>query len=60
MVPVQRQTRTQGRKRRAHDAISAKSTVPCPNCGARKQPHKACMECGYVRPGLRVRLGKDD
>lgn len=60
MVPVQRQTRTQGRKRRSHDALRAPASVQCPNCGAIKKPHSACMECGYVRPGLKLNLGNDE
>jgi len=55
MVPQQRQTRTRGRKRRSHDALTAPSTVSCPNCGSPKRPHSACNECGYVRPGLQLK-----
>jgi len=60
MVPVQRQTRTQGRKRRSHDALKPRVGVSCPNCGALKLPHSACMECGYVRPGLKLNLGNNE
>ena len=52
MLPCQRKTRTQTRKGRSHDALSAVNTVECSNCGAHKLPHAACAECGYVRPGL--------
>lgn len=60
MVPVQRKTRTQSRKGRAHQAIKAAHTVTCPNCGTPKRPHTACMECGYVRPGLSLRINQED
>ncbi len=59
MVPCQRQTRTQGRMRRAHDALTPVHSVRCPSCGAAKFPHAACRECGYVRPGLKLDLSKD-
>jgi large subunit ribosomal protein L32 len=54
MLPVQRQTRTQGRKRRSHDRLKATQAVNCPNCGTPKLAHAACAECGYVRPGLQL------
>ncbi len=60
MLPVQRQTRTQGRKRRTHDSLTAVQAVRCPNCGSPKRPHAACRECGYVRPGLKLRLSKEE
>ncbi|MEM6749436.1 MAG: 50S ribosomal protein L32 [Planctomycetota bacterium] len=60
MLPVQRKTRTQTRKGRSHDAIKAPTIASCPNCGAPKRPHAACMECGYVRPGLSLRLREED
>ena len=60
MLPCQRKTRTQGKKRRSHDAYRAPQTVRCPNCGSAKLPHAACRECGYVRPGLKLVLSKDD
>lgn len=60
MLPVQRQTRTQGRKRRSHDALRPRRAVDCPNCGSPKLPHAACRECGYVRPGLKLDLNKED
>ncbi len=60
MVPVQRQTRTQGRKRRSHDGLRPVQAVQCPNCGSPKLPHAACSDCGYVRPGLTLKLGKED
>ncbi len=59
MLPVQRQTRTQGKKRRSHDGLTAVQVVRCPNCGSAKKAHAACGECGYVRPGLKLRLGKE-
>ena len=58
MLPCQRQTRTQGRKRRSHDALTPRGTVSCPACGSAKLPHAACRECGYVRPGLKVTAGR--
>ncbi|WP_432799201.1 50S ribosomal protein L32 [Poriferisphaera sp. WC338] len=60
MVPQQRQTRTRGRKRRSHDALRARQAVNCPNCGSPKLPHAACNDCGYVRPGLKLELSKED
>ncbi|MAG17156.1 MAG: 50S ribosomal protein L32 [Phycisphaerae bacterium] len=60
MLPCQRQTRTQGRKRRSHNALRRVQWVRCPNCGEPKMPHTACRECGYVRPGLKLVLSKEE
>ncbi len=54
MLPCQRKTRSQSRQGRSHQAITAKQTLSCPNCGEAKLPHCACKSCGYVRPGLSV------
>ena len=56
MLPVQRKTHSQTRKGRSHDALVAQQSVRCPNCGEIRRPHRACMACGYVRPGLSVRV----
>ncbi len=65
MVPAQRATRTQGRKRRTHGALQPSGFTRCPNCGAYKQHHRACGECGYLPPrsgrqdGLMLKIGKE-
>ncbi|MEO0476326.1 MAG: 50S ribosomal protein L32 [Planctomycetota bacterium] len=58
MLPKQRISRTRGRIRRSHDALTPRGYVNCPNCGAPKLAHAACVECGYVRPGLKVTPGR--
>ena len=54
-VPAFRTSPSRKRKRRAHHALKRATTVLCPNCGTAKHPHRACAECGYVRPGLQVK-----
>jgi large subunit ribosomal protein L32 len=56
MNPVQRKSRSQSKQRRSHDRLRSIPTVGCPNCGSPKLPHAACMQCGYVRPGLKLKL----
>lgn len=46
--------------RRSHDALKKITSVRCPNCGGAKLPHAACMSCGYVRPGLKLALSKEE
>lgn len=58
MLPKQRISRTRGRIRRSHDALTPRLSVGCANCGAPKLPHAACAECGFVRPGLKVTAGR--
>ncbi len=45
--------------RRSHSALKPIHAVRCPNCGSAKYPHAACTDCGYVRPGLKIVLTKD-
>ena len=35
--------------RRAHDALRSPMRSKCDNCGAPKEPHRACPECGHYR-----------
>lgn len=35
--------------RRAHDALSLPARSTCDHCGAPKEPHRACAECGHYR-----------
>ncbi len=59
MVPVQRKTRSQTRMGRNHKGYRPRRGVVCPNCSTFKLPHAACMECGYVRAGLSIKLATD-
>lgn len=60
MLPVQRKTHSQTRMGRAHKSARATQAVRCPNCGLPKRPHAACGDCGYVRPGLKLALSKEE
>lgn len=60
MLPVQRKTASQSKMRRNHKKLRPVQSVRCPNCGSAKFPHAACGECGYVRPGLKLSLSKED
>ncbi|MEM1097823.1 MAG: 50S ribosomal protein L32, partial [Planctomycetota bacterium] len=51
---------SQTRMGRSHDAIKGTHSVDCPNCGSPKLPHAACRDCGYVRPGLQLRVKSND
>ncbi len=58
--PSLRTSSARSGKRRAHQALKAAHTVPCPNCGAAKRPHAACASCGFVRPGLKIRTAEGE
>ena len=60
MLPCQRKSRSQSKMGRANKALTAVQSVSCPNCGQTKRPHAACRGCGYVRPGLKLVLSKED
>jgi large subunit ribosomal protein L32 len=47
--PKRRHSKTRGRKRRTHDALTATTSGACPQCGEPKAPHTVCKYCGYYR-----------
>ncbi len=50
-VPKHKTAKTKSRLRRANSYYTMKSTAlsVCPNCGAKKMPHRVCPECGYYK-----------
>ncbi|MFO0893528.1 MAG: 50S ribosomal protein L32 [Phycisphaerales bacterium] len=56
MNPCFRTSPGRKRRRRAHHAIKPEHTALCPQCGAARRPHHACKSCGYLRPGLQVKV----
>ena len=59
MLPNQRVPRSRSRLRRAHQAKKPVGYVDCPRCNVAKLPHAACDNCGYVRPGLSLKVEKE-
>ena len=59
MLPVQRKTHSQTRMGRNHKGYKPRRGVECPSCRAWKLPHAACMECGFVRAGLSIKLATE-
>ncbi len=51
MTPLPKRKISKGRRdrRRAHDALSARNTVTCPNCGETRLPHHVCPHCGFYK-----------
>ncbi|MBS3733932.1 MAG: 50S ribosomal protein L32 [Phycisphaerae bacterium] len=60
MVPKQKTSRSRTRKRRAHHALRPVNYAGCLRCNSPKLPHAACDNCGYVRPGLSVKVEKEE
>jgi large subunit ribosomal protein L32 len=52
--PKRRHSKTRGRKRRTHDALSPLTPSVCPQCRESKAPHRVCANCGYYK-GRQVR-----
>lgn len=52
-VPKSKTSRMRARIRRALHKLDAPPLHVCPQCGASRQPHRACKECGYYR-GMKV------
>jgi large subunit ribosomal protein L32 len=49
MPPHPKRKHSKGRRdrRRAHDALEARNTVACSNCGSMCLPHTVCPKCGF-------------
>ncbi len=60
MLPMQKISKRRKRIRRSHHALSIVCSVVCPNCGSAKKPHVSCMNCGYVRPGLSLKINEEE
>ena len=45
--PKRKISRARGRKRRAHQGLTAPQLVPCHQCHTPKQPHRVCHNCGW-------------
>ena len=59
MLPPTRVPKSRKLMRRSHHALRAPHAVTCPNCGNPRLPHAACGNCGYVRPGLSIKVSKE-
>ncbi len=60
MHPTHRISPGRKRRRRSHLAMRGAHTVLCPNCGEVKKPHFQCTNCGYVRPGLQLKIDEEE
>jgi large subunit ribosomal protein L32 len=59
MVPKQKISRARTRSRRSHHANPPVNYSDCPRCNHPKLPHTACDNCGFVRPGLSLKVDKE-
>ena len=59
MQPSQKSSRSRTRMRRAHKHLTPVNLAECPRCNQAKLPHAACDNCGYVRPGLSLKIDKE-
>ncbi|MCB9529071.1 MAG: 50S ribosomal protein L32 [Myxococcales bacterium] len=48
-VPKKRKSRSKRDMRRANHKISAPVFNECQNCGAPKEPHRVCGNCGWYK-----------
>ena len=48
-VAKKRMSRARRNSRRAHDALTAPTLVPCPQCTEMRPPHQVCLSCGTYK-----------
>jgi large subunit ribosomal protein L32 len=58
-VPKRRTSHSKKKMRRAHDALSAPTTVSCPECGEATMRHRACPHCGMYRGRKIIEVNTD-
>ncbi len=49
MTSRMRVTKGHSGNRRSHHALKEARLSVCPNCGAKHERHKVCLECGFYR-----------
>lgn len=55
VTPTNKKSKAKTRARRAnHDKVTLQNTLICDNCGADKQPHRACPSCGHYKGRIAV------
>ncbi len=59
MLPKQKLSRSRTRKRRSHHGKKEINYADCPRCNQPKLSHAACENCGYVRPGLSLKVAEE-
>lgn len=47
-VPKKRKSHSRTRMQRAHDGLTIKPTISCPQCNEAMRPHVICA-CGFYR-----------
>ena len=62
MTPHPKRKHSQGRRdrRRAHDALVARTLLACSNCGEMRLSHTVCPKCGYYQGREIVAMGKEE
>lgn len=48
-VPKKRKSHSRVRTKRAHNALSPRWWLTCPQCNEPHLPHAVCPNCGYYR-----------
>jgi large subunit ribosomal protein L32 len=60
MLPVKKMSKTRTRSRRSHHHLTPVNYSTCKKCDQAILPHTACQNCGYVNPGITLKLGKEE
>jgi len=58
-LPKRKHSKGRRNRRRAHDALTPRDTMICPNCLEVKLPHRACGSCGYYNGRQVVDIDED-
>jgi large subunit ribosomal protein L32 len=58
-VPKRRTSKSKVRKRRTHQKTLAPNVSTCSQCGAAKEMHRACTECGTYKGRTVIEMDND-
>jgi large subunit ribosomal protein L32 len=59
-VPKRKTSKSRKNKRRSHHGLAPPALAKCPQCGAAKQPHRICGECGFYSGETRIEIAEEE
>ncbi|MFQ5697722.1 MAG: 50S ribosomal protein L32 [Myxococcota bacterium] len=59
-VPKKRKSKAKTRSGRSHHALRAPGLSSCSHCGALREPHRTCPECGFYNGRQIVEMDREE
>lgn len=59
-VPKKKVSKSRGAMRASHKALKTRQLFTCPQCDARNRPHTVCLNCGFYRGKVAIKVHEED